>query len=95
MPLCMAVLCAEVTKTLARIDSIQRLGEMLAAGNSQRRVIPSRQFRGEELQRLCRVNVSDALRFFTGVHPGTKTTADAATSNGYLLQCCMNTRIQS
>lgn len=63
----MAVVCGYAQKRESRLDSIQRLSEVVVVGNVQRSVIPSQQLQGEELQRLNSLSVADALRFFAGV----------------------------
>lgn len=63
----MAVVCGYAQKRESRLDSIQRLSEVVVVGNGQRSVIPSQQLQGEELQRLNSLSVADALRFFAGV----------------------------
>lgn len=67
MFLCMAVFTGYAQKHVSRLDSVQRLNEVVVLGNSQRSVIPSQQLKGEELQRLNSLSVADALRFFAGV----------------------------
>lgn len=63
MSLCMAVFTCYAQKHVSRLDSVQRLNEVVVLGNSQRSVIPSQQLKGEELQRLNSLSVADALRF--------------------------------
>lgn len=63
----MAVFTGYAQKHVSRLDSVQRLNEVVVLGNSQRSVIPSQQLKGEELQRLNSLSVADALRFFAGV----------------------------
>lgn len=63
MFLCMAVFTGYAQKHVSRLDSVQRLNEVVVLGNSQRSVIPSQQLKGEELQRLNSLSVADALRF--------------------------------
>lgn len=48
MFLCMAVFTGYAQKHVSRLDSVQRLNEVVVLGNSQRSVIPSQQLKGEE-----------------------------------------------
>ena len=52
----MAVFTGYAQKHVSRLDSVQRLNEVVVLGNSQRSVIPSQQLKGEELQRLNRAH---------------------------------------
>ena len=45
----MAVFTGYAQKHVSRLDSVQRLNEVVVLGNSQRSVIPSQQLKGEEL----------------------------------------------
>lgn len=63
----MAVFTGYAQKHASRLDSVQRLSEVVVLGNSRHSVIPSQQLQGEELQRLNSLSVADALRFFAGV----------------------------
>ena len=65
--LCMAVSYGSAQTGTSRLDSIQRLKEVVVVSNNQSSVIPSQQLSGEELHRLNSLNVADALRFFAGV----------------------------
>ena len=44
----MAVFTGYAQKHVSRLDSVQRLNEVVVLGNSQRSVIPSQQLKGEE-----------------------------------------------
>lgn len=46
MFLCMAVFTGYAQKHVSRLDSVQRLNEVVVLGNSQRSVIPSQQLKG-------------------------------------------------
>lgn len=52
----------------SRLDSLQRLDEVVITAKSLRReVIPVQQLSGEQLQRLGSHSVADAIRYFSGV----------------------------
>lgn len=58
---------AQSVGAAARIDSTQRLNEVVVVAKNKQSVIPSQQLQGDELRRLNSLSVADALRFFSGV----------------------------
>lgn len=51
----------------SRLDSVQRLREVVVTARNFKEVIPSQKLSGEELENLNSHSVADALRFFSGV----------------------------
>ncbi len=60
-------LACHAQQTGSRLDSVQRLKEVVVVSENSRGVIPAQQLQGKELQRMNSLNVADALRYFAGV----------------------------
>jgi outer membrane cobalamin receptor len=56
-----------ITFAQSRLDSIQRLDEVIVTANRYKEVIPAQILKGEELENLNSFSVADAIRFFSGV----------------------------
>ena len=67
--LCLCGMCTLVLsiKAQSKLDSIQRLDEVVVTAKKYKEVIPAQILKGEELQRLNSFSVADAIRYFSGV----------------------------
>ena len=52
-------------KAQSKLDSIQRLDEVVVTAKKYKEVIPAQILKGEELQRLNSFSVADAIRYFS------------------------------
>ncbi|MDR2813141.1 MAG: TonB-dependent receptor [Prevotellaceae bacterium] len=67
---CIAVTLLPVLVAAAaqsRLDSLQRIDEVVVTTNRYREVIPSQRLSGEKLEALSSFSVADAIRYFAGV----------------------------
>jgi outer membrane cobalamin receptor len=51
----------------SKLDSVQRLDEVVVVADRYREIIPAQQLSGEKLEALSSFSVADAIRYFSGV----------------------------
>ena len=51
----------------SKLDSIQRINEVVVTANRYKEVIPSQSLKGVELENMSSLSVADAIRYFSGV----------------------------
>lgn len=67
--MCLLGVCSLLTPITAqsKLDSIQRLDEVVVTAKTYKEVIPAQTLSGKELERLNSHSIADALRYFSGV----------------------------